>query len=109
MKKTLRILTVLSVVASSILFVPSASAIGPLYSTSTGYGDVACETSGFFTIASNVVTGNTSCAGTVTIPTGVTSIEYRAFFGENGVTSVIISNTVLTIGDYAFFGATSLS
>ena len=108
MKKTLRILTVLSVVASSILFVPSASAIGTLYSSETGNGDVAC-TSGFFTIASNVVTGNTSCAGTVTIPTGVTSIEYRAFFGENGVTSVIISNTVLTIGDYAFFGATSLS
>lgn len=106
MKKSLRILTVFSVVASSILFVPSASAIGTLYNGTSG--DVAC-TSGFFTIASNVVTGNTSCTGSAVIPMGVLSIGQYAFSFTNNLTSVTISNSVTSIGNSAFDFALQLS
>lgn len=106
MKKSLRILSALSIVASSILFVPSASAIGTLYNGTSG--DVAC-TSGFFTILNNEVTGNTSCTGTATIPSGVTSIGYQSFYGASGITSLTIGNSVTSIGGSAFFQATGLT
>jgi hypothetical protein len=108
MKKSLRILTVLSVVASSILFVPSASAIGTLYSRSTGNGDVSCGTSGFFTIANNVVTGNTSCSGSVSIPDGVTSIADNAFENATYVETLDMTDSVQSIGNSAFYGAYEL-
>jgi hypothetical protein len=109
MKKSLRILVALSIAASSIIFVPSATAaIGTLYSSSTGNGDVACTT-GFFTIESNVVIGNTSCAGTVAIPDSVTSIGNLSFFGASGLTSLTIGSSVSSIGSYAFYGTNSLT
>jgi hypothetical protein len=102
MKKSLRILVTLSIAASSIIFVPSATAaIGTLYSSSTGNGDVACTT-GFFTIESNVVIGNTSCTGSADIPMGVLSIGQNAFRNSTYLTSVTISNSVTSIGTSAF-------
>ena len=82
-------------------YLPSAYA-----ATST----TSCSVSGSFTIVDNVVTGNTDCKGTVTIPTGVTSIAESAFSqslkdlttGQEYITSVTISNTVTSIGSYAF-------
>jgi hypothetical protein len=106
MKKTLRILSVLSIATSSILFVPPASAIGTLYNGTSG--DVAC-TSGFFTVLNNEVTSNSSCTGAATIPSGVTSIGNSAFYGASGITSLTIPNSVTSIGMYAFAGLTSLT
>ena len=57
----------------------------PLTFTATGTVGVAadgnynCSTSGTFTIASHVVTGNTSCTGEAVVPAGVTSIANNAF------------------------------
>ena len=106
MKKILRLLTVLSIAASSILYVPSASAIGTLYNGTSG--DVACY-SGFFTISNNVVTGNTSCAISAVIPSGVTSIGDFAFYEADSISSLTIPNTVTTIGNYSFSGLISLT
>ena len=68
---------------------------------------VPCTT-GSFTINSNVVTGNTSCAGEATIPSGVTSIGNNAFFGDTALTSVTIPNSVTSIGSSAFKSSTAL-
>ena len=106
---TLCLLSAISVAVSSILFVPSASAIGALYNSSTGNGDVACGTAGYFTIANNVVTTRNGCQGAVVIPNGVTSIGIFAFWSDTSITSVVISNTVNSISDSAFSGATSLT
>ena len=102
MKKSLRVLATLSILASSILFAQPASAIGILYSTETGSGDVACSTSGWITIENNaVVPGANNCQGTVVIPIGVTRIGQRAF-QENPASEVIIPLTVTSIDFYAF-------
>ena len=46
--------------------------------------------------------------GGFTIPDGVTSIGYKAFYNAAGLTSVIISASVTSIADFAFDGASSL-
>jgi hypothetical protein len=66
-------------------------------------------TTGYFTIASDVVTGNTACTGAVIIPNGVTSIGDSAFYGNTSLTSVTIPNSVISIGDLAFNGNTALT
>ena len=71
-------------------------------------GPVNCGTSGTFTVASNVVTGNTSCVGEVVIPNGVTRIANDAFY-ETLIDSVNIPNTVTQIGDSAFYNTRLVS
>lgn len=71
---------------------------------------VNCSGGGTFSIVSNVVTTSTlTCAGSVVIPSGVTSIAASAFSRlskttteQNRITSVTIPNTVITIGESAF-------
>jgi uncharacterized repeat protein (TIGR02543 family) len=67
----------------------------------------ACGTSGTFTISNNIVTGHTSCTGTVTIPEGVTAIASAGMSGIgfrgapiSGI--VTLPSTLKTIGSYAF-------
>lgn len=106
-KKILQLIVAAAMVASTLLIVPSASAvsIGPLYDGTNG--DVACITNepqiGFFTIENNVVIGSSSCRGSATIPQGVTEIGYRAFRGTNSqITSISFPNSLVTIGEGAF-------
>ena len=47
--------------------------------------------------------------GSVTIPSSVTSIGDRAFFGCSGLTSVTIPSSVTSIGDRAFSGCSGLT
>ena len=47
--------------------------------------------------------------GEYAIPKGVTSIEYNAFYGCSGLTSVTIPESVTRIGDRAFSGCSSLA
>jgi hypothetical protein len=104
MKKTLRVLATLSILASSILFAQPASAIGVLYSlgNNDNNGDVPCSISGWITIENNVVVpGANNCQGIVQIPIGVTSIGQRAF-QENPASTVLIPPTVTSIGFFAF-------
>jgi hypothetical protein len=72
-------------------------------------GPVNCGTRGTFTVTSNVVTGNTSCAGDVIIPNGVISIDARAFENNRDITSVTIPDSVTTIGASAFQSAHGLT
>jgi len=102
MKKTLRVLATLSILASSMLFAQSASGIGTLYSPETRSGDVPCTTSGWFSISNNVVFPNSNnCRGTANIPLGVTGIGYRAFY-EVPLSEVTIPSSVTSIGETAF-------
>lgn len=71
-------------------------------------GAISCGTSGTFTIANYVVTGNTSCVGTVNIPSGVISIAPNAFQANGSITEVVISDTVTEIGEMAFESANGL-
>lgn len=109
MRKTLRVLTTLSIFASSLLFANSASAIGTLYSVETGSGDVACTTSGWFSISNNAVyPDSNNCRGTANIPLGVTRIGNGAF-NNVPLSGITIPNTVTSIGEGAFTRSTLTS
>jgi hypothetical protein len=71
-------------------------------------GNIDCSTSGTFTITDNIVTGNTDCVGAAVIPTGVTSIGNFAFYGAKSLTSVTMANSVTSIGEGAFEQASKL-
>ena len=45
----------------------------------------------------------------IEIPSSVTSIGNRAFYGCSGLTSIEIPNSVISIGDYAFDGCTDIT
>ena len=97
--------------ASNSLGVGAASApvtATPTLSYSGGTGDIACGTSGYFTMASFAVTSSSNCVGAVTMPSGTTSIGNYAFEGS-GVTSINIPNTVTTIWYGAFVRSTNLT
>lgn len=97
--------------ASNSLGVGAASApvtATPTLSYSGGTGDIACGTSGYFTMASFEVTSNSNCVGAVITPSGTTAINYGAF-EDSGVTSINIPNTVTAIGPAAFRRATNLT
>ncbi|MBT5730412.1 MAG: leucine-rich repeat protein [Microbacteriaceae bacterium] len=78
------------------------------YSAISGDGYVDCGTSGTFTIASNTVTGNSSCVGSVVVPPGVTAMGASSFKNATGITSVTLPAGVTTIGSYAFQTTTSM-
>jgi hypothetical protein len=92
----------------SLNVVPSNAVTNGKYDCNTGLLDNALS-SNFFTIASDVVTGNTSCVGSVNIPSGVTSIATDAFRDNLSITSVVIPDTVLTISEGAFWGANGIT
>ena len=72
-------------------------------------GTISCSTAGSFTIADYEVTGSTfTCAGAVSIPSGVTSIGFRAFQGLSNLETVVIPDSVLSIGEDAFESANGL-
>ena len=87
------------------LVVNPASATDGAFNPATGNGDVACD-SGSFTVSHFKVTTNTECEGTVTIPSGVTSIGPFAF-AWSSVTDVQFSepSVVTRIEQGAFFGS----
>ena len=76
-------------------------------------GTVNCGTSGTFTIVSNIVTTNTNCRGSLTIPEGVTEIARGAFGNApdraSYITSIIFPNSLTTIQESAFRAASSLT
>ena len=69
------------------------------------YAEVARMSSGKYT--GSVVISSTVTFKNVTY--NVTSIEYRAFSGCSGLTSITIPNSVTSIGHYAFEGCTGLT
>ena len=76
--------------------------VRPIRAIRFGTSDlINCGTSGTFTIASNVVTGHTSCIGTVVIPEGVTGIGNNAFIYA-GVTTMSIPASVTAITSTPF-------
>ena len=96
--------------ASNSLGVGAASApvtATPTLSYSGGTGDIACGTSGYFTMASFEVTSNSDCVGAVTTPSGTTSISASAF-RNSLVTSLFIPSGVSYIGPDAFTDTNSL-
>ena len=62
-----------------------------------------------FTITSGVVTLGSNCVGSVVIPASVTSIGDNAFWGATSLTNITIPASVTSIGGRAFWGATSLT
>ena len=76
-------------------------------------GTVNCGTSGTFTIVSNIVTTNTNCRGSLTIPEGVTEIANGAFNiapdRSSYITSIVFPNSLTIIKESAFRAASSLT
>jgi hypothetical protein len=87
----------------------SAAVTGtPLITYSSNSGEISCGTSGYFTVANNIITGNTACTGAVLVPNGITSIADYSFDGSQ-ITSINIPNTVTYIGLAAFNASTNLA
>lgn len=99
MRRFLALVTSLAIAIVGFIATP-AQAVAP------ANGSYPC-TSGSFTVSNAVVTGNTSCAGAVNIPSGVTEIAGVAF-QNRAITSVTLPSSLVTIGASAFFG-TSLT
>jgi hypothetical protein len=78
------------------------------YKCDTGALDNSLST-GYFTIASDTVIGNTACVGEVNILSGVRAIDVEAFRGNRNITQVVISDTVTEIRDGAFWGADGIT
>jgi len=120
--KKLSLIAVLALLGATIVAPPAWAAT------------VNCSVGGSITITDNVVTGHTTCEGSVEIPNTVTSIgnnafqnatalasvtfeadsvltsfNNRAFLDALALTSITIPNSVTSIGEYAFSGATSLT
>lgn len=51
---------------------------------------------------------NITSLTTVTLNSGVTTINGRAFYGSTGLTTVSLPETLTTINEYAFYGVTAL-
>ena len=67
----------------------------------TSYNQYSNEYTGSVTIPESVTYNGTTFS--------VTSIEYGAFYGCSGLTSIVIGNNVTSIGDYAFYGCNGLT
>jgi hypothetical protein len=102
----------ISVLIATISLFLSGLAITPANAASYDgtNGTVNCSAGGFFTITSNVVTGNTGCLGEIEIPNTVTSIAGHSFqdVRVNKVTFATPS-AVTSIESFAFAGATIAS
>ena len=72
---------------------------------------VNCGVSGYaiFSGDGTSLNGRNACTGSLTIPSGVTSIGDMAFYGDTAITSVVISRTVTAIGSQAFQNASNLT
>ena len=93
-------------VATSVLLAAGFAGL-PAWADSHIVG-VNCTGGGTFTITSNVVTESSGCVSAV-IPNSVTSIGNSAFFNATSLTSITIPNSVTSIGRFAFLAATSLT
>jgi hypothetical protein len=64
-----------------------------------------------FTVTNGVVSDGSSCAGTIKIPDGVTSIGNKAFENATALTTVTFGSgsVLVSIGNQAFSGAKSLT
>jgi len=99
----------------SLIFGASLVSTQPAYAIADQ--TVNCSGGGTFSIVNNAVTTSTlTCAGSVDIPSGVTSIANNAFsrlgktsVEQQSITSVTIPNTVITIGTSAFRDCQSAS
>ena len=87
----------------------TSSDSGPSSAVTPAIPPGTCGTSGTFTITANHIVSNSSCVGTVTVPSTVTDIDASAFSGAaiTGVTFTAPSS-LTTIGQYAFLNTTSL-
>jgi hypothetical protein len=81
-------------------------------------GDVACSTSGYFTVVNNTVTSSTSCTGSVVIPQGVTSVGRFAFYSDGNFSSgnsledfiiALVAQTDLAVSELTIDGASAIS
>lgn len=121
----------LSKIASIAILTLVGSAVAPMQAANAT--PISCPGGGDYAITAGVVSDGSTCSGAIQIPEGttsigdrafsgsditsisipstVTSIEFAAFTGTSGLTSVIFSpNSILeSIGQDAFFDATSLS
>ena len=74
-----------------------------------GNGKIPCSVNGYVTVSSNIVTSNSSCKGTLTLPSGVTEIGADAFYSNTHITQVNFPATLTKINTQAFIGATGLN
>jgi len=99
-KKLLGLLIPISLIISLAVASPSSAVADGTY---------PCGGGGTYTIASNIVTSSSSCAGSAVIPEGVTSVSNSAFENATSLTSLTLPNSLTTIGNYAFKNTSSLT
>jgi hypothetical protein len=72
-------------------------------------GTVNCSGGGTFTILNNEVTTQSSCVGTVVIPSGVTKIKIGSLSWQSTITRIEIPASVTTIGRDFTYNASGLT
>ena len=82
----------ISILALAITFITSGLFTSPAFAAV----QIACSSSGTFTIESKVVTVGTACTGIANIPEGVTGIDPGAFDGQP-VSEIKIPSTMVSI------------
>jgi hypothetical protein len=92
-----------------------------------GNGKIPCSDNGYVSVSSYILTSNSACKGTLTLPSGIaeigpdafyfntyltqinlpttlTKIDTQAFSGATGLTSIVLPGNLLTLGNFAFSG-----
>jgi hypothetical protein len=103
MRRATILMTTLALTLSGLVFSPVQAAIPSdgTYLCTTGMPSSSTPN---YTIADGVVSDGRSCAGSVVIPDGVTSIGVIAF-QSSSITSIAIPSSVTSIGNLAFNAA----
>ena len=98
-------------VLSLLLMVGMIAALTTSPSQAVSDGNIACSGGGYFTISNNVVISKNGatgpqidCIGTAVIPYGVTRIGNDGFYDQQGMTSIVIPDSVLSIGSNGVAG-----
>jgi hypothetical protein len=70
---------------------------------------VLAQNTGDFQIEGTVLVKYKGAGGNVTVPTGITTIGKRAFYGCSSLSSIMLPASLTTIEEYAFSGCNKLS
>jgi len=98
MRRITVLITTLTFAISGIVYSPAQADGMPSDGTYLCTTGVASNLTPNYTITSGVVSGGGSCAGAVTIPEGVTSIDYYTFQNASSMTSISIPASLTSIG-----------
>ncbi len=83
-----------------------------IYTTNNGGSKLSTDENGYIIYTDGedkILVGYTGTDTELTLPSGITEINYHAFSGCSRLTNITIPDSVTSIGEYAFSGCTGLT